>query len=261
MAAAIQAAAATSRNLGLSGVLPGLNAAQTAAIAQVTEALSKSEQQKAAEHQQAVNINQAAMHMLRIPMPRSTTANSNLNIIPTTPSILGTPASSNSLSFSTAQLPSSRLQLKVRTTDNASKLSSTLSAAALTGSSTLQSSLYTHQMAEYISRNYQSLAAAQSIAAASQAITCGSTISGGSKLSAMIPKTLNQGIRQIPNPSLLTKQQNNSSNNSISNGGSTKSANDIEQQKQKQKQLLQTSNRLLQMTANSVSSANSGVTK
>merc|ERR1719412_2302724 len=155
------------------------------------------------------------------------------------------------------------LQLKVQTTDNSSITSSAaLSAAAgLTGSSPLQSSLYTHQMAEYISRNYQSLAAAQSIAAASQAITCGSPISGGSKLSAMIPKTLNQGIRQIPNPSLLTKQQNNSSNSSLSNGSSTKSANDIEQQKQKQKQLLQTSNRLLQMTANSVSSANNGVTK
>ena len=242
MAAAIQA---TSRNLGLAGVLPGLNAAQTAAIAQAAEALSSSEHQKAA----------AAMHMLRIPMPRSTTASSNLNTVLTTPSILGTP--SNSLSFSTAsQLPSSRLQLKVRTTDNASKLSSSLSAAALTSSSPLQSSLYTHQMAEYISRNYQSLAAAQSIAAATQAINCGSSIVGSSKLSAMLPKTLNQGMRQIPNPSLLTKQQNNSSNNALSNGGSTKSANDIEQQKQKQKQLLQQSNRLLQMTANSASSTN-----
>merc|ERR1712020_613223 len=92
MAAALQAAAATRPNLGLSGVLPGFTAAQTAAIAQAAAALTN-EQQKAA----------AAMHMLKIPMPRATTA-SNLNIIPTSPSILGSPPSSNSLSFSTGQL-------------------------------------------------------------------------------------------------------------------------------------------------------------
>ena len=86
-------------------------------------------------------------------------------------------------------------------------------------------------------------------------------MSGGSKLSALIPKTLNQGIRQIPNPSLLTKQQNNSSNNAISNGSSTKSSSDIEQQKQKQKQLLQQANRILQIPAGSATTANNGVTK
>merc|ERR1712096_514414 len=101
------------------------------------------------------------MHMLGIPMPRSTSANTIAGIIPTTHSLLGSPPTSNSLSFTTAQLPSSRLQLKVQTTDSASIISSSLSAAALTGSSPLQSSLYTRQMAEYLSRNYQSLAAAQ----------------------------------------------------------------------------------------------------
>ena len=72
----------------------------------------------------------------------------------------------------------------------------------------------------------------------------------------MIPKALNQGMRQIPNPSLLTKQQNNASNNVVTNGNGTKSTSDIEQQKQKQKQLLQQSNRLIQMTANASSAGN-----
>ena len=77
----------------------------------------------------------------------------------------------------------------------------------------------------------------------------------------MIPKALNQGLRQIPNPSLLTKQQNNASNNVIAHGNGTNSTSDIDQQKQKQKQLLQQSNRLIQMTANSSSTGNNGISK
>merc|ERR1719273_1503494 len=88
MAAAFQAAAARP-NLGLSGVLPGFTAAQTAAIAQAAAALTN-EQQKAA----------AAMNMLRIPtLPLKTTTNNLSSIIPTTPSLLGSPPATSSLSF------------------------------------------------------------------------------------------------------------------------------------------------------------------
>ena len=87
-------------------------------------------------------------------------------------------------SVTAAQLPSNRLQLKVQPPSI-----SPFQAA-------FQSSLYSHMAAETMWK----YSLAQTTTASPTATTNGKTFAG-------LPKTLNQGIRQIPNPSLLAKQQ------------------------------------------------------
>lgn len=87
-----------------------------------------------------------------------------------------------------AQLPSSRLQLKVQ---QAPPLSSFQAA--------FQSTIYTQLAAETIWKHQQSAAAA--VLHANMQLASNGKAFGG------LTKTPNQGIRQIPNPSLFAKQQ------------------------------------------------------
>ena len=110
----------------------------------------------------------------KVPVTMSTMSNTHLS----TPTTTTTPVTA-------AQLPSNRLQLKVQPSMSSFQ-------------AVYQSSLLSHIAAESM-WNLSSLA---------QSTTSGATPNtNGGKGIPGLPKTLNQGIRQIPNPSLLTKQQ------------------------------------------------------
>lgn len=147
------------------------------------------EQQKAAMQQ---------MQLLRIPL--------GANVL----SSAATPPSS----LTSQQLPSNRLQLKVQSTTSssaaaapsASSLSTASShslASSLSGfSAPFSSSLYSHMAAESLWK--KELLLHSSLASAGM----NGSGTASAKLTHGLSKTLNQGIRQIPNPSLLTKQTN-----------------------------------------------------
>ena len=105
-----------------------------------------------------------------------------------------------SLNHSQPQLPSNRLQLKVQTSSNSSTSPEHLKKSHAT--SATNNPLQFGNLASHLAP-YSHLIGSGSNGSSSPVPT---TSSNGSKLSSL--KTLNQSIRQIPNPSLLTNKQN-----------------------------------------------------
>ena len=197
--------------------LPQFAAAQAAALSQAAAA--------------AVVEQQKAMMALRLPL------NAGRSGLTTTSSPLSSPTSS----FTNTQLPSKRLQLKVKTTSSSDEAPTT-SPVSTTANFP---SLYSHMAADTLWKYRAGLEMAAQQYAAAATTTAGSLngtgvlTSNASKLGSI--KTLNQTIRQIPNPSLLTKQSN-------ANSQTTKSDD-------AQKKLLQQQSRILQQMAAATSNS------
>lgn len=136
----------------------------------------------------SLSDHQRALQILR---SSSTTTSS---AVPTHPILsTGKPSSPTASSGSPqqAQLPSSRLQLKVQQAPPMSPFQAAF-----------QSTIYSQLAAETIWKQQQSAAAAAVMQANMQALA-----SSNGKAFGGLSKTPNQGIRQIPNPSLYAKQQ------------------------------------------------------
>ena len=144
-----------------------------------------------------------------------------------------TPAVTTSSGF-TSTPPSNRLQLKVKTTSPPS----TMPVRTLP-------SLYSHMAADTIWK-YQAAGMAAAMAAAGVPVT---TAGGG-----LAPKA-NQGLRHIPNPSLLSKQNSSASSPKSPKAGSSAKAAAAAAEDAKQKLLQQQSLILQQMAAATTAAA------
>ena len=140
---------------------------------------------------------QKALQMLRMPISSMTNKSPNSNSpSPTTGSSSPSNSTTSNMtsSVTAAQLPSNRLQLKVQPP----------TAGISPFQAAFQSSLYSHMASESIWK--YPLLGQTPTTTQSGSPTSKSPTSNGKSMNSL-PKTLNQGIRQIPNPSLLAKQQ------------------------------------------------------
>ena len=140
---------------------------------------------------------QKALQMLRLPISSMVGKSTSPSLPTSSPSTTSYPPTSSHLtsSVTAAQLPSNRLQLKVQQ-------------PPITGISpfqaAFQSSLYSHLAAESMWK-HPLMNQAPTFAQSSSPTSKSPTSNG--KGHSNLPKTVNQGIRQIPNPSLLTNKQ------------------------------------------------------
>jgi len=142
---------------------------------------------------------QKALQMLRMPISSMTTTKSPTSSSPSTTTGSSSPSHSTisnmASSVTAAQLPSNRLQLKVQPP----------TAGISPFQAAFQSSLYSHLASESLWKC--SLLGQTPTTTQSGSPTSKSPTTNGKSMNSSLPKTLNQGIRQIPNPSLLAKQQ------------------------------------------------------
>jgi hypothetical protein len=140
---------------------------------------------------------QKALQMLRLPISSMVGKSTSPSIATSSPSTTSYPPTSSHMtsSVTAAQLPSNRLQLKVQQPPTTGI--SPFQAA-------FQSSLYSHLAAESMWK-HPLLSQAPTFAQSSSPTSKSPTSNG--KGHSNLPKTVNQGIRQIPNASMLTNKQ------------------------------------------------------